>query len=180
MSTGIILQQVRNHLRSAMSLDVDQCGIQPGGRPPHSAGELYVAVDDGGTTSDARNHLHEQYRIEVAVWRRAGQHPADRLGDVQLPQDPYLEQLLTLDQLERQVIQHLHGDFANVTAAANAEAATGTPGGGDVFQLALYYVGRDKTESIDAVPSATASTEWLGRRLSFSGMDRIQATDVMA
>jgi hypothetical protein len=178
MSMGAVLRQVRDHLRGAMPLAADQCGVQPAALPPESAGELYVAVDEVGVQSAARAHLSETYEIEVAVWRRAGQYPADRRGDAQLRDDPHLAGILTLDDAERAVIRHLHGNYLDVTAAASAAIGAGTSGNGDVFQLALYYQGRGRTEEHPPRGRHQVAA-WLGRRLRFAGMTRVQARDLM-
>ena len=178
MSMGAILQQVRDHLRSAMSLGVDQCDVRPGGMPTAAAGEFYVAVDELGVQSTAQSHLREQYEIEVSIWRRTGQYPDDRLSDVVLRDDVYLAGIQTLDDLERSVIKNLHANYTDITAAANTAIDAGAPGKGDIFQLALYYTGRSRSEVLDHNPKENPAP-WLGRRLKFTGMIRVQATDVM-
>ena len=104
MSMAVVLQRVRDHLRSALALSADQCGVRVGGHPPASSGELYVAVDELGVECTARDHLREVYVVEVALWRRVGQWPDDRAGDALLRDDAYLAGALTLDRLERSVI----------------------------------------------------------------------------
>ncbi len=179
MSMGIILQVVRDHLQTEMSLDAGECGIQPGGLPPDGAGELYVAVDELGIRSASRNQLHEIYEIEVAIWRRSSNYPTDRQGDVVLRDDPQLAGILTLDDLERDVISKLHANHTDIMAVANSAIGAGSPGGGDVFQQPLYFAGRGRSESLR--PGGSKSpVAWIGRRLKFTGMTRVQATDVMA
>ena len=178
MSMGAVLKQVRDHLRDALSLGVDQCGIQPDGVPPDSADEFYLAVNEMGVTSTAREHLLEEYEIEVSVWRRAGGYPADRRGDVQLSDDPYLAGILTLDDLERAVIRNLHGNYDDITVAANTAIGAGVGDGGDVFQLALYYAGRRGTEILQTGKEKHDPT-WFGRRLKFVGMTRVQSISMM-
>ena len=177
MSMGVILSQVRGHLRDALSLSADQCDVQPGGSPTEAAGEWYLAIDERGVESDARSHLSEEFEIEISIWRRLGQFPADRLGETQLHESEYLSAMHTLDTLERQVILKLHGNFESVTSAANTELGAGLPGGGDVFQLALYYEGRGRTETLPRSGSRQQPT-WIGRRLRFRGMTRVQALSI--
>jgi len=177
MSMGVILKIVRDSLQTALSLDKDACGVQSGGRPPNSAGELYLAVDELGVQSTARAHLREVYELEIALWRRGGQYADDRHGDVLLADDPYLAGVRTLDALERDVIRHVHGNYSDITAAANAEIGAGGGEAGDIFQLALYYVGRGRTETIPR-PAADRTIDWIGRRLKFLGMTRVQALDI--
>ena len=179
MSMAVVLQRVRDHLRSALALSADQCGVRVGGHPPASSGELYVAVDELGVECTARDHLREVYVVEVALWRRVGQWPDDRAGDALLRDDAYLAGALTLDRLERSVIAALHGNYTDIPAAANAAIGAGSPGGGDVFQLALYYAGRTRTEAWQDRRQSGSPTAWLGRRLKFAGMNRVQAMDVM-
>ena len=174
MSMGIILSQVRTHLRETLTLSSDQCDIQPGGAPPEAAGEWYLAIDELGVANDARSHLAEEFSLEVAIWRRLGQFPADRRGELLLPESAYLEAMHTLDALERRVILNLHGNFGDVTAAANTALGAGTEGGGDRFQLALYYEGRQRAETLPRA-SSRRQPEWMGRRLQFRGMKRVQA-----
>lgn len=178
MSMGVVLQTIRDHLRTAMSLAVDQCGIRPGGHPPSSAGEFYVAIDDISVKGDARAHLREEYEVAVSIWRRLGQHPEDRTGDVLETEDPYLPSLLTLDQLERDVIRFIHANYTEVTKTANATLGTGTPGKGDILQLAMYYQGHAGSERFTSEPRNTSRPDWIGRRLRFAGMTRVQATDI--
>jgi len=175
---GVVLKQVRDHLRTSMSLDVDQCDIRADGSPPGSAAEFYVAIDEFGVKSTARDHLSEVYEIEIAVWRRSGQYPADRRGDLTLPDDPYLAGILTLDDLERAVIKQIHANYTDITAAANTAIGAPSEGNGDVFQLALYYAGRGATEVLQHEENKDDSA-WFGRRLKFAGMNRVQAVDVM-
>ena len=118
MSMGIVLSQIRNRLRDALSLSADQCDVQPGGRPPEAAGEWYLAVDELGVDSTARSHLAEEFAVEVAIWRRLGQFPTDRRGELLLHESAYLAAMHTLDNLERQVILSLHGNFADLVSNA--------------------------------------------------------------
>jgi hypothetical protein len=174
---GIILNQVRSHLREALTLSADQCDIQPSGSPPEAAGEWYLAIDELGVASHSRDHLAEEFSIEVAIWRRLGQFPADRRGEAMLPESVYLAAMHTLDSLERRVILALHGNFAEVVAGANTEAGAGMSDGGDVYQLALYYQGRDRAETLPNQRSRQ-QPQWIGRRLKFRGMNRVQALSI--
>lgn len=174
MSMAAVLATVRDRLRTEIPLAVEQCGIQPGGTPPSTAGEMYVAVDELGVVSDGKCVLRETYSVEVCLWRRIGQFPGDRLGDVHLKEDPYVATARTLDVVERDVLRLIHANYLHIVAAANEAAAAGTPAGGDVFQLALYYEGRSRTESFRPAKGAWRDA-WLGRRLKFSGLTRVQA-----
>ena len=89
MSMGHILKTVRDFLRSSLPATAAQCDLRPGGDPPETADEWFVAIDELGVKSTALNCLDETYEIEISVWRRAGALPADRTGDALLPEDPY-------------------------------------------------------------------------------------------
>ena len=178
MSMGAILEQVRDHLKTMLSLAPDQIGIRLGGLPPECAKEFYLAIDELEVKSSARNHLKETYEIEVSVWRRMARFSQDRHGEMYLRDDPYLAGILTLDDLERAVIRNLHANYTNIMAATNTAIGAGSADNGDVFQLTLYYSGRKKTESLPA-GNRSGSPKWLGRRMKFSGMTRAQATDQM-
>jgi hypothetical protein len=177
MSMGIILNQVRSHLREALTLSSDQCDIQPSGIPPEAAGEWYLAIDELGVASEARDHLAEEFAIEVSIWRRLGQFPADRRGEALLPESAYLAAMHTLDGLERRVILSLHGNFGELVSGANAAVGAGQPGGGDVFQLALYYEGRGRAETLPRT-TGRQQPQWIGRRLKFRGMNRVQSLSI--
>ncbi len=159
MSMGLLLEVVQNHLRTALGLAADQCRIAH--EPPTAAGPLFLSVAGGGVRSEARSVLRETYELEVGVWRRAGEYPADRRGGLLAPIDPHVAGLRTLDALERQVIAALHGNFEDIPAAANAQLE---PESEAVFQLALYYAGRGPTET---------DSGWLVRHLNFSGCTRV-------
>lgn len=180
MSMGAILQEVRDHLRTALSLGADQCGIQIGGTPPEAAGNFYVAVDELGVESTAQQHLQENYQVEISLWRRLGQTPSDRSGEALLRDDPYLSGAQSLDDLERSVIKNLHANYTDITTAANTAIGAGANPNGDVFQLALYYAGRKRTETWQAAGKKKNPPTWLVRRLKFVGMNRVQALDVVA
>jgi len=177
MSMGAIIEHVRDHLRSALSLAVDQCGVQIGGNPPQRPASFYVAIDEVCVESDAKEHLREIFEIEIVVWRRLGTLPSDRRGDAHLRDDPYLATLQTLDDLEQSVILAIHANYTDITAATNTALGTGAPSGGDIFQMALFYQGRKRSELFPK-RSDQANAQWLGRRLRFRGMTRVQAIDV--
>jgi len=180
MSMGALLQQVRTHLRNVVPLDADQCDIELLGQPRPSAGETYVGIRELRVRSLSREHLSEEYEIEVSIWRRLGAFPSDRQGDLALRDDPYLASVLTLDDLERAVIRNLHANYTDIMAAANETLETG-----DRFQLALYYTGRGPSEVVKSSShhrqngTRTSGIAWIGRRLIFTGMNRVQSTATM-
>ena len=177
MTMGALLQKVRDHLRQTLPLQSDDCAVRPDGAPPPSAGEVFVAVSESGVASDARSHLREVFHIEVSIWRRTGQYPVDRQGELLLPDDVLLAGMLSLDRLERRVVTALHGNYQDLPAALNSELRTGSDAAGDVFQLALYYVGRGASE-LWPPHGKGAHPNWLGRRLRFEGAHRVQDLDI--
>ncbi len=178
MSMGAILKQVRDFLRSSLPADIAQCDVRPGGEPPEVAHEWFISVDELAVRSNARNCLDETYEIEISLWRRAGCYPQDRQGDALLQDDPYSSGLPTLDDIERDVIRLLHGNRTGITAAVNLALGTGETGSGDIFQEPLYYAGRRRTE-VRGTGRRDSQTRWFVRRLKFTGMRRVQASDVM-
>jgi hypothetical protein len=176
MSMGAVLKVVRDHLRNRLSLASGQCDVRPDGRPIDAAGDLYVCISEGGVQSESRLHLSERYEIEVSIWRRATAAPTDRQGDLLLPDDQYLANMTTLDDLERAVIAQVHGNDADIRQAANAVLISGGASG-DGFSVTLFYAGRGPSETF--ADHARANVGWIGRRLRFGGMLRVQPLSVM-
>jgi len=176
MSMGVVLKIVRDHIRNRLSLTGGQCDVRPDGRPIDVAGDLYVCISEGGVQSESRLHLSERHEIEVSIWRRATAVPTDRQGDLLLPDDQYVANLQTLDDLERAIIAHIHGNDADIRQAANALLTSGGANS-DGFSVTLFYAGRGPSETFTDRPRSSA--EWIGRRLRFGGMLRIQPLGAM-
>ena len=180
MSINALIQSVRDVLRTDLAADFPNLsditkyvGIQPQGNPPASSGEFYVAIDEGGTSSDSRNFLRESYRLKIYVSKRTGKYAKDQM------ERAYRDNAEGLETLERFIIGHLH---ANETVRGTANSYASAPGaGGDVFQRPLYYQGRSNTTYREGGwgHAEKGKDSWLVRILDFSGADRIQATDVM-
>ena len=183
MGINALLLAVRDVLQTDLAVDFPNSadaigryvGIQPGGNPPASAGEWYVAIDEGGITSSSRNYLGESYRIRVYISKRTGKYARDQM------ERAYREDanVQGLEQLERLIIGHLH---TSETVRSSANTHAGAPGsGGDIFQRPLYYQGRSNTVYREGGwgHASKGNDSWLVRTLDFSGADRIQAADVM-
>lgn len=169
-----LLVAARDRLRAEMSLDANFCAIQPDGHPAANCGEFYIALDEGGVSSDAKHFLRELYTIEVTISRRTGRHARDRWDEI------YRSESRSLTALERPIIRAIHSNNA-LRIAANVLAGVPSAGEGDYFQLPLFYTGRTKTRPVDgswcfAEPDAAS---FLVRTLSFTGGLRVQDLDVM-
>lgn len=180
MSMGMILLTVRDHLRDALSLPAAACEIQPGATPTPAAGEILVAIDEYRVESRSAAHLAEHYEIEVGIWRRVGQFPADRRGELLLPEAAYTHALQSLDVLERKVVTALHGNYEAVTQQMNTFYGLGAGEQGDIVQGAPLYRGRGRAEHWPPITQAHPKPNWLGRRLRFAGLRRVQGLDVAA
>lgn len=80
MSEQILLDTVRDRIRSAFTLDAEQCMITLDGRPPvGNPSVLFVGVHSGnvtGTPSERQGHHMENYRIHITVSQRTAWLPA--------------------------------------------------------------------------------------------------------
>lgn len=170
MIVGAILTRVRDHLRQALDLPDDQVDIRYAGLPPATAASPYVAIRELGVKSDGRSFLREEHQLEISLWRRATDLPDDVSADALYGDDAVLPDVATIDQLERLAIAALHGNDIAISQALNQSLGLGSGSAGDRFQLPLFYTGRKGTE---------LSRPWLGRRLHFTGLTRVQPIDVM-
>ena len=178
MSVGQLLQTVRDHLRTQLTLDFKSCGVQLNGVPPSTAGEFYVAIDEDGTESVGGDDpvLNERYRIVISIMRRAGKYPKDRQGDLLLRET---EALKSLEELERLVIKNIHAAW-NLMATYNTNLGAPDATLGDTAILPLFCRGRGRTYTW------TSPTEepdmlyaWLRKDVRFSGMNRKQRLESM-
>lgn len=173
MSIGQLLTTVRTHLRTQLSLGVNQCGVQMSGMPPPAAGEKYVAIDDGGTEqrSGDEPYLTERYKLVISILRRAGVYPADRQGDLLVRETTSVQ---SLEELERGVIKYIHG---SQSLRVTYNTALGAPDAslGEIAIMPLFYRGRGRTYIYTSPMEAGDGLHaWFRRDLNFSGMDRKQ------
>lgn len=178
MSMGQLLTTIRDHLRTQLTLGVNQCGVQINGLPPAAAGEKYVAIDDGGTEQRSGDEpfLTERYKIVIAIMRRAGVYPADRQGDLLVRETSSIQ---SLEELERGVIKQIHG---SQSLRVTYNTALGVPDAslGEIAIMPLFYRGRGRTYIYTSpVESADQLHGWFRRDLNFSGMDRKQKLENM-
>jgi len=169
------LEGTRDYLQSENSWTDHQCNLQQNAVPPPVAPQFYIALDDGGIENDSVEHfLRETYTMVVGVWFRVGAYPEDARGFMQLKTDLYRATIDTLNSLERKVLQNTHHIWALVTAV-NTQFSLPSAGDGDYFQSTWVYQGRSGNE-ITALPDQQGNA-YLGRRMRFRGMRRIQLVD---
>jgi hypothetical protein len=174
-----ILAATEAILRTANDWDSNSCSIQPGSEPPPTAAQWYIAIDDAGVEQSARAedyYLREQFVIEIGVWRRPGQLPHDRKKELQKNVTRYMNDMLTLEPLERKVIKALH---KSQTWRNTLNSLAGFPeeGSGDQVVNPLVYQGRSKNETL--VFGKENEHAFFGRRLRFRGGDRVQTIESM-
>lgn len=182
------LYGLQTYLRQEYGWKVTECGVQKNCIPPARAGQFYVAIDDGGADGgpDETNALTEICNIVIGVWRRPGHLiQADMLGKMKLPDDPYLAGIMTLTKLERMVLvpavgQQSGGLDKNYGAMNFINDLFGLPAEdlGAGFNEPLRFRGYSVFEGI-AIPGTTEPEGFLGRRLRFRGLKRIQNPTVL-
>jgi hypothetical protein len=171
---GALLKAVRNELRTALNADHRKISVRPEGRPPPWFSDWFIGVDEASVASTERQSLREVFSVSVVLTKTVGKYPADRADEI------YLENIIGLDALERQVIVAIHGN-QTIRSAANDIIGAPTDRYGDAIQKPLYYIGRGQ--------SAPRGAEWNGseeqavafmtRTLNFSDAVRIQALSSM-
>jgi hypothetical protein len=171
MSMGMVLEGVRDWLRTKNEWDHMTCGVMAGSIPPNRAGQKYVALDDDGvdTGPDNTHGLTEIFGLEVGIWRRPGHLPKDQQWNMVIPEDVYLPEVDNLNKLERNVIFLLHQRW-DLAAWLNQKYGLPSSATGDAFTGQLVYRGRSKIEAA----SGDGTNRFIGRRLRFRGLRRVQ------
>lgn len=174
MSMGMALEGVRDWLRSKNDWSNIECGVHYQTVPPNRAGQKFIGIDDGGVeTGPANTHaLTEIYMIDIGIWRRPGHLPKDMLGNVMLPEDLYLPEISTLNDLERRVVFWLHQRW-DLLNYINGKYGLPDEGRGDNFTGQLVYSGRSKVETASP-DQQQPGIVFLGRKLRFRGLRRVQ------
>ena len=171
MSIRAMLTGLVTHLREQLSLDDDECDVQPDARPPAIMGEKYIAIcEDGitaqGTRGQGASTLTKYYQFRISVTRRTGQYGRDRSKKI------YLENIDGIDQLATEIIAQVHGSY-DLMNLANQELS-----GLVKFTLPLWFVGQEPTrlEAADwAGPvSESDSSTYIVSVLRFAGAMRVQ------
>lgn len=117
MSLGALLQATRDTLRSSLSLSPQECDVRPGGQPPPSFGQRYVALYGtswGNETPTMQAGIDEVYGVGAMVTLRVAQIPIDRFGG-----DAYIKPLIGLEALCRRVMLVVHMNY-DLMALANS------------------------------------------------------------
>lgn len=182
MSMSVVLTTVRTQLRAVAAdwgLRQNSIRIEPDGHPPPWATGSYIGIDEGDieVSPGAHEGLRERYTISVYCCRQADQVSPERLGDLLEKDDLYLASIVTLEKMERMVIQSLHGRH-DLPALANSSSGLPDAGqmDGDIFQEPLYFDGRSRMTTYiqEAAGGHEPQSGWRLRELRFRGMLRVQ------
>lgn len=111
---GVLLQAVRDVLRTAFSLTEADCQVTADGRPDPACGQVFLAVHPGTSDNAARNYLDERVSFFVTITYRTGYTPQDRIGEAVL-----IDPQAGLLRFASRVKAALHMQY-DVLAAANA------------------------------------------------------------
>ena len=77
----VLLDAVRDRLRTALSLSAHECDVCPDGQPNPDAGQRFVAIWGGSVQNTQVNCLDERYGFKVTVTVRTSHTPRDRKRD---------------------------------------------------------------------------------------------------
>lgn len=183
-----LLVSVRDTLRTALLASMpgadaskahNYVRVAPGGQPPDKLGAWFIGVDELSVQSTEKEQLRQAFEIGVWITRRTGQFATGR-GD-----EAYLETTRGLRDLERGVIRAVHNRQAVRVAANTLAGAPAASPVGDIFQTALWYVGRGPTMWRGGDWCASESTSensddtFAVRQLRFAGGSRVEALDVI-
>lgn len=183
MSARAARLATRDILKTALSLNTDQCEVMPDGKPKPDAGELFVAVHPGYWHARDIEGLEEEFGVRVTVTMRLGAVPLDRAG-------PSAQDLLDagLDAKCRQVMKALHLDVSGDAwlNAVNAYISADTPNapatgfveplrfrdGGTSEERGAEWFWAEDAEHSDP-PSGLSQT------MQFGGAVRVQSIETM-
>lgn len=128
MSLSALLTAVRNQVRTELSaapislLSVE-CDIWPDGQPPPSFGQRYISVHPTawrkGPSGDFVRGIFEEYSVSCTITRRNPVLPRDRLTT-----NLFLESLVGLEALAREIMVAVHDNWTVITAANTAISGT--------------------------------------------------------
>ena len=77
-----LLYAVRDNIRSAgFNYGKAECEIMEDGRPPPRAGNVFVSVHGGNSSSLRDNQLYEEFGFFITLTMRTGGVSIDRVGD---------------------------------------------------------------------------------------------------
>lgn len=143
MSLTALLVAVRDTLREKIPLAVEECGIQPDGQPPPSAGRRYVAIHptlwSPEITQGNSNVLDETFSLACTLTFRIPARPRDQQMEAF-----FLEALDGMDTLARNIVSLLHASY-DILDSANLRLNTQN------FIEPLWFAGADASpRGVDA------------------------------
>lgn len=156
-------------------------GVEFQAYPPPTAGDWYIAMDFAGESQTAgpqQYFLREEYSFLFGIWRRQTEVPRDRLGRMNLRSDLYRPQATTIQAMSRALIKNLHQQFWLTTEVSLKIQNNDI--NGNVPESPLIYLGSNANEqyTVDSMRTGDVET-FIGRRLKFRGLLRIQTTTEM-
>lgn len=163
---------------SSPTLDANNSRIEPEGKPPPSAPDFYLSLDEGSCqeTGSGQAELNEVFGVTAYLSLRVAELPRDRFDEL------YRRTEKGLAKLEVQVKRALHLQWAVITKANEYLLAANSGNPVANLLLPLKYSGRGRT----LVRGAEWSNEhlgagddpppfgWVVRELPFVGARRIQ------
>ncbi len=182
MSMGMALEGIRDYLRREYEWDHNQCGVQLETLPPATAAQFFIGLDDAGCIGGdpQTDSLKETLEIEIGIWRRAGDKPSDRKGQLKLPHDMYLGKVYTLTDLERLVMVPkassagggLHKNY-RLLQYINQKFELPNEESGPGFVTPLNFAGYGRLET-RTIEGGSGPIAFYGRKLRFRGLTREQ------
>lgn len=136
MSIEVLLDATLNHLRQHAGLKEKECDVRIGGRPSPMAGEIFVAVHDGGESNDFGSHLAEIFSVLITVSLKGNRVPYDCNGLL------YGKALWNLGETVRPIIAVMHGGNNPLAWELISKASDKLEEVTNGFLLPLRYRGR--------------------------------------
>ena len=179
---GIVLQAVRDRLRSLYSWTKQQCAIRERGFPSPTSGQFFIGIYGtamSGTGGENDYFLRQNHTLDVAIWRQTSVNPKDQSGDIYEITDSRRPAIETLDRLESKVTQALHQN-QELRAACDAIAVTDQDTfGRESFKTPLVYLGWNGHEPFSLPGGGPDGRTFVGRRIRFRGLTRVQRISYM-
>ncbi len=181
MAMAVILEAIRDQIRTDLSLGADQCRVMPNGEPVGATmSPIFVGVDESSQPETGNaDFLREEHIVNVFCWRRAEEFPDDMKESLLLNADPHNLLLESIATLARQVIQAIH---KNETLRAAINTTLGVPSGsvGDKILTPAILTGvvSTKRKPINDGDEGEPPV-WFVRQLTFGGFLRVQSNTVL-
>ena len=181
MAMAVILEAIRDQIRTDISLDDDQCRVMPNGEPVAATmGQIFVGVDESSQPETGNaDFLREEHIVSVYCWRRAEEFPDDMKQSLLLNADPHNLTKESIATLARKVIKAIH---KNETLRAAINTTLGVPNAsvGDKILTPAILTGTVKTApKVINDGDGGDPAMWFGRQLTFGGFLRVQSNDVI-